>query len=279
MEQYFPGDACVLACSGPSLNNVDVFSLNLPIVVVSTAIRKIPKPHFWTIADNLNAMHGPEGKNAWNDISIKKIVPENKAIKGDSSFIRVPYASSGKQGEISKTLFEPGYPLLRGPHKTVTFVIQWLHLNGIKKIIFAGNDLTADTFESKYAYKLEAYDMRKRGNFKKTLDQVTKTLKVWYPIALQKNFEWYSWKCGHVFESMVPKFTEELEKQYTTIKKIEITTETVCEVIKINKEEKQLNSERLLKETISNLKKTIESNVIISEDEWKEKCKRYLKTI
>lgn len=278
MEQYFQGDSCILACSGPSLNNVDVFSLNLPIVVVSTAIRKIPNPHFWTIADNLNTMHGPEGKNAWNDLSIKKIVPENKAIKGNSSFILVPYASSGRQGEITKTLFEPGYPLLRGPHKTVTFIIQWLHINGIKKIIFAGNDLTADTFENKYAYKLESYDMRKKGNFKKTLDQVSRTLKVWYPIALQKGFEWYSWKCGHVFESMVPKFTEELEKQYTTIKKIETTTETVCEVIKINKEEKQLNSERLLKESIDNFNKVLDSNKIISEDEWKEKCKKYLKT-
>jgi hypothetical protein len=51
MEQIiFPATACVLACSGPSLNLVDVFSLGLPVVAVSTVIRKITNPNYWIIA-------------------------------------------------------------------------------------------------------------------------------------------------------------------------------------------------------------------------------------
>lgn len=266
MESYFQSDTCVLACSGPSLNSVDVFSLNLPVIVVSTAIRKIPNPDFWAIADNLNNMHGPEGKEAWNNVNIKKVVPQNKIIKGGPSFISVPYASSGRQGEVTKTLFDSNYPLLRGPHKTVTFIIQWLHISGIRNIIFAGNDLTANDFESKYAYKLESYDMRKRGNFKKTLDQVNSTLKAWYPIAKQKGFEWYSWKCGHVFESMVPKFTEDMEKEYIN-KKPELKD------IKIEIPHKN-RSQEILEETFKNF----ENKINVDENEWKEKCRKYLET-
>jgi hypothetical protein len=67
MKPYFQEiDSCVLACSGPSLNKVDVFSLGLPVVAVSTAIRKIPNPDFWALADRLNKMHGQEGERAWS---------------------------------------------------------------------------------------------------------------------------------------------------------------------------------------------------------------------
>ena len=288
MEQYFQGDTCVLACSGPSLNNVDVLSLGLPVVVVSTAIRKIPNPDFWAVADNLNSMHGPEGKSAWNNSEIRKVVPQSKIIKGGPSFISVPYSASGKQGEVSKTLFEKGYPLLRGPHKTVTFVIQWLHVNGIKNIIFAGNDLAADNFESKYAYKLESFDMRKKGNFKKTLDQVTKTLKIWHPIARQKGFEWYSWKCGHVFESLVPRFTEEMEKEYMAKKTKKKEIETVEPTTKTRKKTKKkvveipeveiLDSQKILEETTKNFVNTVNNNMNVNENEWKEKCKKFMET-
>lgn len=275
MEQYFQGDTCIVACSGPSLNKVDVHSLKLPIVVISTAIRSIPNPDFWALADNLNNMHGTEGKNAWENTSIKKVIPESKIIKGDSSFIRVQYSSSGRVNEVSQTLFERGYPLIRGPHKTITFAIQWLHTVGIKKIIFAGNDLSADSFENKYSYKLESYDMRKKPNFKKTLDQVTKTMKVWYPIARQKGFEWYSWKCGHVFESMVPSFSEEMEKEY--MEKGNFTSQ----VVELPKEKEVFvkDSERLLYRSYKKMSNSMNDNMKISESEWKEKCQKFLKTI
>lgn len=269
MHQYFQNETCVLACSGPSLNNVDVFSLNLPVVAVSTAIRKISNPNFWALADNLNNMHGEEGKLAWNDVNIPKVIPDNKAIKSGTGFIPVRYSSSGKQGEITNTLFDPNYPLLRGPHKTVTFAIQWLHVNGIKNIIFAGNDLKAETFETKYAYKLEQFDMKKRGNFQKTLNQVERTLAVWYPIAKQKGFEWYSWKCGHVFENMVPSFTEQMEiefKQKNPIKKIFNTKENII-----------TKTDIIPHNILKTSQKTLINNILkINELEWKQKCKEYL---
>jgi len=243
MQPYFQEtDSCVLACSGPSLNKVDVFSLGLPVIVVSTAIRVIPNPNFWALADRLNTMHGPEGEKAWNNNKIIKIIPKSKIIKGgDSSFIKVDYSNSGRQKEVSKVLFVPGHPLLRGPHKSVTFIIQWLHVNGIKNIIFAGNDLKANSFEEKYAYKLQNHDMKKRGNFKKTIDQVANTMKVWYPIAKSKGFEWYSWECGEEFEKLVPKFTEETHKKIMSRNKV---------IKKINKE--------VIKKTIKNIPRSQE---------------------
>lgn len=251
MIPHFQGiNSCVLACSGPSLNKVDVFSLGLPVIVVSTAIRKIPKPQYWALADRLNKMHGPEGDAAWKDKNIIKIIPQSKIIKGDDSFIVAEYRNAGKNQELSSTLYEPGYPLLRGPHKSVTFILQWLHINGIKNIIFAGNDLKADTFEEKYAYKLEAHDMRKRGNFKKTLDQVANTMKSWYPIAKQKGYEWYSWECGAEFEKLVPKFTDEIKKKLSSDKE----PKTVKKII-IKKETRTSND--ILKESLENFKNSI----------------------
>lgn len=241
MKPYFQEtDSCVLACSGPSLNKVDVFSLGLPVVAVSTAIRVIPNPDFWSLADRLNTMHGKEGNSAWKNENIIKIVPQNQVIKADSSFIRVEYKSAGRNDEVYKTLFLPGYPLVRGPHKTVTFIIQWLHINGIKNIIFAGNDLKANTFEEKYAYKLENHDMRKKGNFKKTIDQVASTMKVWYPIAKSKGFEWYSWECGSEFEKLVPKFTKEVQEEIMARKKA-------------TKKEVKKETKNIIKETNDNI--------------------------
>lgn len=252
MQPYFQEtDSCVLACSGPSLNKVDVFSLDLPVVVVSTAIRAIPNPNFWALADRLNKMHGPEGSNAWKNKNIIKIVPQNQIIKGDGSFIKVDYKGAGRQGEIHKLLFTPGHSLLRGPHKTVTFIIQWLHVNGIKNIIFAGNDLKANSFEEKYAYKLENHDMRKKGNFKKTIDQVANTMKVWYPIAKAKGFEWYSWECGEEFEKLVPKFTKEIQEEIMARKKA--TKKTTKKVIK--KTTKKIpRSQEILNDSVERLK-------------------------
>jgi len=250
MKPYFQEiDSCVLACSGPSLNKVDVFSLGLPVVAVSTAIRKIPNPDFWALADRLNKMHGQEGERAWSSKKIIKIVPQSKIIKGDDSFIRAEYKNSGRQEELTQTLFVPGLPLLRGPHKSVTFIIQWLHINGIKNIIFAGNDLKANSFEEKYAYKLETHDMRKKGNFKTTLDQVAKTMKAWYPIAKSKGFEWYSWECGEEFEKLVPKFTRLTKFEFKTNKGLVNKKEKLEEAYKRRK-----TSQEILNDSVERLK-------------------------
>jgi hypothetical protein len=206
MSKYFPEGVCVLACSGPSLNKVDCFSLGIPVVVVSTAIRSLKRGDYWVLADMLNQMHGEEGKIGWNDSSTKKVIPSNKNTrskhKHKDDFILVDCNESNKANDnLEVRLFEPGQPLIRGPHKSITMAFQWAHLNGATKIIFAGNDLRADSMETKYAYPTQEFDLKKKHNFSKTLDQVKICMEGWWPIA-----KGYSWECGSVFEQMVPKF-------------------------------------------------------------------------
>lgn len=211
MNYQFPTDTCIVACSGPSLNKVDVFSLGLPVCVISTAIRTIKNPDYWFIADHLNEMHGQEGKEAWTDSNITKIVPNKTTRTTGVNVIQHPYRETKEGNHLFESiLFDPTQPLLRGPHKTLTFAIQWLHVSGVKNIIFAGNDLQAQNFESKYSYQIQNFDKKKQHNFKKTLDQIKNTLSIWYPIAKTKGFQWYSWECGEVFESMVPKYNPDI---------------------------------------------------------------------
>jgi hypothetical protein len=210
----FPTDTCVLVCSGPSLNLVDPFSLGLPVVVISTAIRKISNPHYWILADYLNEMHGNEGNIAYQNENILKIVPAGKISPKHKqlcrNFTEIPYADADRNiADIDSHLFSGKLPLLKGPHKSVTFGIQWLHHVGVKNVIWVGNDLNANSAIEKYAYESTSTDLRKSHNYNVTLDQVHRSLKHWYPTALKLGYKWESWKCGEVFEQFVPKFNED----------------------------------------------------------------------
>jgi len=215
MSKYFPEEICVIACSGPSLNKVDCFSLGIPVICISTAIRTLKHSDYWVLADNLNQMHGQEGQDAWKDSTTKKVIPatkDNKTKHGPKSdFILVDCNETNRANDdLHKILYEPGKPLIRGPHKSITMAFQWAHCNGAKKIIFAGNDLHADSMETKYSYITQQFDMKKKHNFLKTLDQVKVCMEGWYPVAKKRGFEWFSWECGSVFESMVTKFTPDM---------------------------------------------------------------------
>jgi hypothetical protein len=254
MSHLFPVDTCVVACSGPSLNKVDVFSLGIPVCAISTAIRSIPNPNYWFIADHLNEMHGQQGKTAWMDENIIKVVPEKSLRSQGKGVIQHPYMENREANKQYETLlFDPSKPLLRGPHKTLTFALQWLHVSGVKKLIFAGNDLDAENFESKYSYQLEGYDKKKQHNFKKTLDQIKEALFKWYPVAKSKGFEWYSWECGPVFESLVPKFNKEVLSQVTfqNKKSIPIVTEIYNEPTIVESDVSQREYLRLVNENRS----------------------------
>lgn len=207
----FPTDTCVLVCSGPSLNLVNPFELGLPVVAISTAIRKIPNPHYWILADYLNEMHGPEGNSAYQNENILKIVPKNKINPRHASMIRnykdIHYSSTDKTiPNVMDHLFSGNLPLLKGPHKSVTFAIQWLHHVGVKNVIWVGNNLHAASAQEKYAYESTALDLKKSHNYTITLDQVHRSLKDWYPKAKSLGYTWYSWKSGDVFEKIVPAF-------------------------------------------------------------------------
>jgi hypothetical protein len=209
-------ETVIFACSGPSLNNVDVFSLGLPVVAISTTIRKIPNPHIWLYSDYLNEMHGEEGKKAYLDENILKVIQEGKTMNHLSGKNLHPYqcANSNRNFKINTDLFDFSKPFARGPHKSITFGIQWAHSIGIKNIIFAGNDLKAESMETKYCYPLQQFDIKKKHNFKRTLDEVKNTLIEWYPIAKQKGYNWYSWQCGSEFDNVVEKLTPELIEKF-----------------------------------------------------------------
>jgi hypothetical protein len=248
-ETYFPANTCVLACSGPSLNTIDPFSLGLPVVVISTAIRKVTNPNFWIIADYLNEMHGLEGSNAYSNKDIIKVVPEGKISVGANpqSVVLCKYDTSNRWPDLDSSLFTGTQPFIRGPHKSVTFGIQWLHYIGVKNVIWVGNDLKAKSMKEKYAYEVQEFDMKKAYNYDKTLDQTANALKSWYPIALKRGFQWFSWNCGEVFESFVPKFDlnwwesegKEQLKQYAPITFPKIDNfQPVREVVEHKKENK-----------------------------------------
>ena len=208
-EKCYPIDKAVIACSGPSLRDVDVFSLGLPVVAISTAIRYIPNPHIWIYADRLNEMHGEEGKLANQNSKILKFIPTNKVDGSSSNIVVCNYRSSNKSNYLETDLFTDNSDFIRGPHKSITFAIQVLHFIGIKTLIFAGNDLTAKSPDEKYAYSMSIKDKKKSTNYLKSLNQAETTLKEWYPYAVKRGYEWYSWKCGSIFESFVPKFNSE----------------------------------------------------------------------
>ena len=235
---------CVFACSGPSLNSVDVFSLGFPVVAISTAIRKIVNPQYWVYSDYLNEMHGEEGKKAYLNDSITKIIQDGKSSSHlKSNNLKIYICEKSNRNYDDKKLFVADQPFLKGPHKSITFAIQWAHRIGIKNIIFAGNDLKADSMETKYCYPVTDIDMKKKHNFKRTLDEVDSYLRDWYPIVKSKGFNWYSWNCGSTFESVVPKFTEEIYKSLQKEKPLEFSQNKIADTEIENKEQKVLTTQ------------------------------------
>lgn len=212
IEELKNYDTVVFACSGPSLNKVDVFSLGFPVVAISTAVRTITNPHIWIYSDYLNEMHGEEGKQVYVSSDVIKIIQEGKVTNHLSGKNVHTYGSftSNRTFDPQTHLFDFSRPFARGPHKSITYAIQWAHSIGMRNIIFAGNDLCANSMESKYSYRVKSFDVKKKNNFKKTLDDVRETLMGWYPIAQSKGYNWYSWECGDVFEKIVSKLTPEI---------------------------------------------------------------------
>tara|TARA_Y100001937_G_scaffold53848_1_gene74333 strand:+ start:3497 stop:4597 length:1101 start_codon:yes stop_codon:yes gene_type:complete len=229
-------DCIVFANSGPSLNKVDVFSLGYPVAAVSTSVRsdqfKDRKPDIWILADKLNDMHGERGKELWQDPEVIKVMPElrrkdinrikNLSEKDLEQWYFCDYNSNRQKRNHGVTeidaLFSGRMPFIRGPHKSVTFGIQWLHYMGAKNIIWTGCDLTAPSLDQKYAYKTDGRDSGKRGGYLRTLNVVDRALREWYPVALKKGYEWYNWECGEALTNIgLPDYIGKGEKKKITV--------------------------------------------------------------
>ena len=226
-EYELPSDCVVLANSGPSLNKVDVFSLGYPVIAVSTAVRakqfENRNPDIWALADKVNRMHGEKGQELFCNPEIQKVMPDLRRrdlkkinhVLTDEEKQQWYFCEYQHQRDKSRNikdwkkqgLFSGKFPLLRGPHKSVTFALQWAHFMGAKTIIWAGCDLTANSIKDKYAYQTEEHDMGKKGGYLRTLNVVDKTLREWYPVALERGFEWYNWECGERMTDIgIPSF-------------------------------------------------------------------------
>ena len=244
MKNILNYDTCVMACSGPSLNKVDVFSLGLPVVAISTTIRKISNPDYWVCSDYINEMHADEGRHAYENPDIVKIFQEDKIMNTEKAKSLFTYKvhKTNKISNVPTDLFDFSKPFIRGPHKSVTFAIQWAHSIGIKNIIFAGNDLYAPSMEEKYCYNVTEIDKRKKHNFLKTLNEVKDTLTWWYGFAKTKGYEWYSWECGQVFDTIVPVLTDELKEKLTS-KIVEENDSNLSETIPTYSKKQQVQFE------------------------------------
>ena len=230
----FPSDTVILACSGPSFNKVkdDIYDLNLPIVAVSTTIRLIPNPDVWVFADNVNKFHGKPGRQAWLNPKIHKVIPTGrgkiqKGVEG-VNVERVKYSRNAKPGQVFKKyvdgklvekgegnrdLFDGKVPIYRGPHKSVTVAIQWLHLVGVKNVIWVGTDLTANSINDKYAYEVNDYDRTKKANYLRTLTSTERYIRRWWPKAQSKGLKWFSWSPGGHMDNIVPIFDPSLSME------------------------------------------------------------------
>ncbi len=268
----FPTDTCVLVCSGPSLNLVDPFALGVPVVAISTAIRVIKNPHYWVLADYLNEMHGPEGNIAYQNENVVKILPTAKINPKHKNIIRnyneILYADSDRGiGDINAHLFSGNLPMLKGPHKSVTFAIQWLHHVGVKNVIWVGNDLNAKSANEKYAYESTSTDLRKSHNYNSTLDQVHQSLKNWYPKAKQLGYTWYSWKCGQIFEQIVSVFDEHSYQYPQNSIYYEQSKNSEHPIVEVSVQ--KVVQTRLTKEERRNLRNFRKENVLSVEEEKK----------
>ena len=79
----YPSQEVVLACPGPSLKNVKVDTLGLPVVAVSTSIRLIPEPDVWVFVANTfvkESTQGDAGRKAYTNPKILKVHPDQKIV-------------------------------------------------------------------------------------------------------------------------------------------------------------------------------------------------------
>ena len=201
-DYKFPHETCILACGGPSLNKIDIYETDYPIVACSTAIRKLyhgkRKPVAWISVNKVHkfredGVYGYEGREAYLDKDVLKVHPAFSAV----------YRGKPRPKQI-----EWDKPLK---------AIDWLVASGVKNILFAGNDLTAPDFKNKYAFDFDKkWDGRKTKEDKRKgrapewdFDRVLLELKHrWFekPNLKKKGHKWYCYSPGSPLEEFLPTY-------------------------------------------------------------------------
>ena len=197
------GPRVVLACSGPSLNRVDVRAPGVPVVAVSTAIRnpQLVKPDVWVFADRLNHNHGQTAKGLWDHPDVVKVIPEASRDKGGVNIVRVPYLSGRANERRNKAdgrdFMDGKLPLLRDTHKSVTFALGWLSVAGVTEIIICGCDLRVDKLPTeKYGYDLTGRWRRETSRLNQVLASTLQSVRRFAEAAPKHGITLLSWSPG-----------------------------------------------------------------------------------
>jgi hypothetical protein len=191
------GDTVILACSGPQLNDVDIWAPGLPVAAVSTAIRSPHfddrKPDYWVLVDNINQNHDLErGHEYAADPEVIKACPVNrlkKTRKYPSYYYARRKARSNDKGHKYGANRET---LLSGANQSVLFAAQWLPLMaGYTRVVFAGCDL-ADTGGKQHCHPRQR-KARDRQKHLKNLNLVHDILQRWTADAAELGISFLSW--------------------------------------------------------------------------------------
>lgn len=154
----------VVACSGPSLREVDVWSPGYDVAAVSTAIICVPRPTWWILVDPPTHKHGAVGLAASQDATIPKIMPnpDTRTIVGRKRFPGMQLVTcynKKKSRVLSRTYFDgKDPPVIRPVARSTVFAVQWLVIFGeYTDLIFAGCDLVTRKRDP-YAYSAKMAD-------------------------------------------------------------------------------------------------------------------------
>lgn len=230
-DYKFPSETCILACGGPSLNKIDIYETDYPIVACSTAIRKLyhgkRKPFAWISVNKIHkfredGVYGYEGREAYLDKDILKVHPAFSAMyRGKPRPKPVKWDKPLKATAPGGGVYVQGENAIQVPYEglrlSTILAVDWLVASGVKNILFAGNDLTAPDFKNKYAFEFDKkWDGRKTKEDKNKgrapawdFDRVLLELKHrWLekPNLKKKGHKWFNYSPGGLLEEFLPNY-------------------------------------------------------------------------
>ena len=201
-------DTVIMACSGPSLNLVDIWAPGLPVCAVSTVIRDkqflIHRPEYWILVDRINPNHGPTAYSIAMAEDVVKVIPNGRA-KIFSRFPNVMTTPRESRQKDRKLDFGTDGKILSGFNQSSSFACQWLSLaGGFTTVVFAGCDFRSGIgAEHCHNRRLQP---RSRVRQAKTLKMVAEHLRKWTATAQEMGITFLCGSPGSVLEDFMETY-------------------------------------------------------------------------
>ena len=201
-------ETVIMACSGPSLDLVDIWAPNVPVCAVSTVIRNrqffAHRPEYWVLVDRINPNHGPTGHSMGKATDVIKVSPEARR-KTYGKWPAWEFAKRHGRTDDKKIPFGAGGKLLCGGNQSSSFACQWLALEaGYSTVIFAGCDFSTD------AGKEHCHDRRRKPRERisqaKSLAIVLGMLRAWTVTASEMGITFMSGSPGSPLEDFMETY-------------------------------------------------------------------------